>query len=225
MKLLELYCGSKSISKVAESMGIQTFTSDVNKRFKPDYLVSIFNFDINTIPFNPDIIWASPPCECFSVASIWRHWNKDGTPKSIFLKQSLIMIKITLDIIKTLQPRYWFIENPRGMLRKQSMMSEFMRHTVSYCQYEDNRMKPTDIWTNNHNWKPKVMCKPGASCHDPKGTHKLDNRYRRAVIPELLCKEILESCTNNICPGQESAPNNISVDRQLKLSFSLPGQI
>jgi len=30
----------------------------------------------------PDVIWASPPCECFSVASIGHHWNADGTPKT-----------------------------------------------------------------------------------------------------------------------------------------------
>ncbi len=194
MKLLELFCGSKSISKVAESMGMETFTSDVNKRFKPDYLVNVFNFDIDRIPFKPYIVWASPDCSCFSVASAGHHWYKDGSPKTIFAVQALKMIAITINIIEILQPNYWFIENPRGMLRKQTMMQDFTRHTVTYCQYGDNRMKPTDIWTNNKIWTPKPMCSNGDPCHESNATNKLNTRYKRAVIPEMLCKEILESC-------------------------------
>ena len=36
---------------------------------------------------------------------------------------------------------------------------EYNRHTITYCQYGDNRMKPTDIWTNNKNWISKKICK------------------------------------------------------------------
>lgn len=28
-------------------------------------------------------------------------------------------------------------------------MRSLPRYTVTYCQYGDNRMKPTDIWTNH----------------------------------------------------------------------------
>ena len=52
---------------------------------------------------------------------------------------------------------FYFIENPRGMLRKQKMMEEFTRYTITYCKYGDDRMKPTDIWTNM-DWKPRPMC-------------------------------------------------------------------
>src|SRR3990167_3554246 len=55
-------------------------------------------------------------------------------------------------------------ENPRGVLRKMPFMKDFIRHTVSYCQYGDNRMKPTDIWTNALFWKPKPICKNGSPC-------------------------------------------------------------
>ena len=47
-----------------------------------DYVTDILQFDFNKLPFHPDIIWASPPCTYFSVASIGKHWNKDNTPKT-----------------------------------------------------------------------------------------------------------------------------------------------
>ena len=39
------------------------------------------------------------------------------------------------------------------------------RYTVTYCQYGDNRMKPTDIWTNHPCPKFKPPCKNGDPCH------------------------------------------------------------
>lgn len=56
-----------------------------------------------------------------------------------------------LEMIKELQPKYWFIENPRGGLRKMRFMQGLPRYTVTYCQYGDTRMKPTDIFTNHPN--------------------------------------------------------------------------
>lgn len=201
IKLLELFCGSKSISKEAEKAGILTFTTDINKRFKPDYIVNIFKFDINKVPFHPDIIWASPPCTCFSVASAWMHWHKSGEPKTIFAEQALKIIQITLDIFNKLKPTYWFLENPRGLLRKQSIMDGLVRHTVSYCKYGDDKCKPTDIWTNNPYWQPKPACKPFSPAHSINSTNKLNTPSQRSVIPTELCSEIIACNKNNILPS------------------------
>ena len=94
----------------------------------------------------------------------------------------------------------WYIENPRGVLRKMGFMEGLHKKTVTYCQYGDNRMKPTDIWTNNKNWKPRPMCKNGMSCHvsAPRGaktgTQGLKNNYERSKLPKELCIEIVKSC-------------------------------
>ena len=75
-----------------------------------------------------------------------------------------------------------------------------IRNTITYCQYGESRMKPTDIWTNNLNWKPRKMCKNGMPCHEsaPRGsqtgTQGLKGNYLRSIVPYELCKEILESC-------------------------------
>ena len=118
MKVLELFAGSRSFSKVAEEFGYETYTSDFNPFDKIDQVCDIFDFDINKIPFKPDVIWASPPCTYFSVASIGHHWNKDHTPKTFEAVKGVKIVQKTLDIINELSPKYYYIENPRGKLRK-----------------------------------------------------------------------------------------------------------
>jgi site-specific DNA-cytosine methylase len=82
MKVLELFAGSRSIGKAAEKLGMQVYSSDINNFENIDYVTDILKFDCSKVPFVPDILWASPPCTFFSVASIGKHWNKDNTPKT-----------------------------------------------------------------------------------------------------------------------------------------------
>ena len=202
MKVLELFAGSRSFSKVAEELGHKTYTTDIKPFDKIDQVCDIFNFNLSKMEKKfgyPDIIWASPPCTYFSVASIGHHWNKDHTPKTEQAKLGVKIVQKTLDIINFLKPDYFFIENPRGKLRKLDVVKDILRATVTYCQYGDNRMKPTDIWTNNTNWKPRKICKNGMPCHEsaPRGsqtgTQGLKGNYERSIVPYELCKEILES--------------------------------
>lgn len=202
MKLLELFCGTKSITKVFKSYGVDTFTLDFQEQFDPDICDDILNItarDILDRFGKPDAIWASPPCTAFSVASIGHHWTggkQAYIPKTEFAKLSKEIVIRTISLIKELNPTYWFIENPRGVLRKMPFMQELTRHTVTYCQYGDTRMKPTDIWTNHPNPKFKPMCHNGDSCHisAPRGamtgTQGLSGARDRSVIPPELCEHI-----------------------------------
>ena len=205
MKILELFAGSRSIGKEAEKLNFNVFSSDINNFDKIDYVVNILEFNYKKVPFNPDVIWASPPCTGFSVAALGHHWTGGKNayiPKTDTAKLGIELAKKTIEIINYYKPKYFFIENPRGLLRKMDFMDNFIRHTVTYCQYGDNRMKPTDIWTNSNIWTPRKPCKNGDSCHisaprgSRTGTQGLKGAYERSKIPELLCKEILESCIN-----------------------------
>ena len=208
VKVLELFAGSRSIGKAAESLGYEVYSSDLNDFEGIDYPIDILEFDTSKVPFKPDIIWASPPCTYFSVASIGKHWNKDHTPKT---EQAVFGVKVvnkTIQIIKELNPKYWYIENPRGKLRKLDFMQPIPRTTVWYCTYGDKRAKPTDIWTNNLRsvfnpvgWQPRPECFNGnKNCHHESaprgsrtGTQGLKGNYERSKIPNELCLEILKA--------------------------------
>ena len=208
MKVLELFAGSRSIGKAAELLGYEVYSSDINDFEGIDYPIDILDFDTTKVPFKPDIIWASPPCTYFSVASIGKHWNKDHTPKT---EQAVFGVKVvnkTIQIIKELNPKYWYIENPRGKLRKLDFMQPLPRTTVWYCTYGDKRAKPTDIWTNNlrsvfnpNGWQPRPECFNGnKNCHHESaprgsrtGTQGLKGNYERSKIPNELCLEILKA--------------------------------
>lgn len=207
MKVLELFAGSRSIGKVCDELGHEVFSSDWTEFEGIDYVTDINKFDINKVPFVPDVIWASPPCTTFSVASIGKHWDMNRRPKTQDAIMGLQILKKTMEIIqmyKHYNPNLiWYIENPRGMMRKVNEWNfiKHVRHTVTYCQYGDTRMKPTDIWTNNYNWSPRPACKNGMSCHvsaprgSRTGTQGLKGAYVRSQIPKELCTEIINSTT------------------------------
>ena len=138
MNVLELFAGSRSIGKAAESLGYNVFSSDINEFEGIDYAVDILEFDINKVPFKPDIIWASPPCTTYSIAAISHH-RPHNKSLSDFAIKSDRMVQKTLSIIQELQPNKWYIENPRGLLRKQKFMMGLPRTTVWYCKYGDTR--------------------------------------------------------------------------------------
>ncbi len=167
MKLLELFAGSRSIGKVADSQGHESFSSDIEPFEGIDYVANILEFDLSKVPWVPDMVWGSSPCTAFSVASIGKHWTGGKgayIPKSDDARLGIQLAQKTIEIIdhfKQLNPNLvWYMENPRGVLRQMPFMKELpIRHTICYCQYYDSRMKPTDIFTNNNMWIPRPMCR------------------------------------------------------------------
>jgi len=212
MKTLELFAGSCSFSKVAKKKDNCTFTTDNVQYGNIDYVVDILNFDYKKVPYIPDIIWASPPCTGFSVAAIGHHWTGGKNayiPKTETAKLGIRLVRKTLEIIKHYQSKnpnlIYYIENPRGVLRKLGLLDSVPVHnTITYCQYGDTRMKPTDVWTNDKAWIPKPMCKNGDSCHvsaprgSKTGTQGLKGAYERSKIPEKLFDEILSNSSLEI---------------------------
>jgi hypothetical protein len=204
MNVLELFAGSRSIGKVGDEMGINVFSVDWEKYEDIDLCIDVAKLTKEDIPFTPDVIWASPDCTTYTIAAISTHRN-NTEPKSEYAKKCDITNQHFISLIKEwleINPNMvFFIENPRGMLRKMPWMQEFKRHTVWYCTYGDERAKPTDIWTNSDTWIPRPVCHNGnKECHhapaprgSKTGTQGRKGSYERSKIPEELCREVLLS--------------------------------
>lgn len=200
LQTIEVFAGTRSFSKVARELGHQTFTTDYEEIDGQDLVADIKELGAKDFPYQPDILWASPPCEGFSVASIGHNWtggHRAYIPKSDTARRSIELLQHTVRLIEELKPTYYFIENPRGLLRKLDLVpKDAIRHTVTYCQYGDTRMKPTDIWTNADWWTPRAMCKNGDKCHiaaprgSKTGTQGIEGYKDRSRIPPELFEEI-----------------------------------
>lgn len=208
MKVLELFAGTRSISRAFEARGHEVFSVEWDKRF-PDIdlyqdILSLTAGDVVEMFGRPDVIWASPDCATYSIAAISHHRRREDhgnlAPVSGYARFCDRVNQHMLCIMLTLLPRFWFIENPRGGMRKMDFMDGLPRYTVTYCQYGDSRMKPTDIWTNHPAPGFKPMCRRGDPCHtaaprgSKTGTQGLKGAAERARIPPLLCEHIVRIC-------------------------------
>lgn len=221
MKVLELFSGTQSISKAFRAHGHKTVCVEYNEFFTGEpYNLNQITKDVMDVSAEeiveqlggkPDIIWASPTCTTHSIAAISKHRTRldNGVlvAKSEKAKVHDLYLEKMLQLIGELQPKYYFVENPRGGMRKSALMQDMNdrgRYTVTYCQYGDTRMKPTDIWTNYPNPQFKPMCKNGDPCHEsaPRGsktgTQGLKGNLERSIIPEELCEYIVELCEKDI---------------------------
>lgn len=205
MDIIELFAGSRSFGSEAEKLGHNVFSVDWIKYNKIDLIIDIEKLQKEQIPFIPNIVWASPDCATYSIAACSIHRNNSIEPKTDYAKKSDRVNKHFIKLIKEwllINPNMvFFIENPRGMMRKMPFIQEFTRHTVWYCQYGDDRAKPTDIWTNSKTWIPRPVCFNGnKNCHhtpaprgSKTGTQGRKNSYYRSKIPAELCVEIIQS--------------------------------
>ena len=206
IKVLELFAGTRSIGKSFEKRGHEVFSVEWDKNFEN---INLYD-DVNNLTSEriielfgkPDIIWASPDCRTYSIAAISHHRKKETSgnlaPVSDYAKFCDNTNKHVLKLIRELKPKYYFIENPRGGLRKMNFMKGIPRYTVSYCQYGDKRQKLTDIFTNHPSPNFKPPCKNGDPCHEaaPRGsktgTQGIRSMKQRAIIPRELCEYIVK---------------------------------
>lgn len=199
IKVLELFSGTGSFSKIAREMEFETFTIDNNKSCNPDLCEDILKLDISKIPFKPDFIWTSPPCIDYS------HAKRTGVS---FIEHSNMLVIKTLSLIIALKPKYWIIENPQtGTLKFQYFMKDLPFTDVSYCRYGKTFRKQTRLW-NNFEFKGK-LCNCKKKHKDSCGNGRKEwsennfNSYEKGSIPTELAREILEELTQKIKGDEE----------------------
>ena len=172
---LDLFSGLEGASAGFKERGHKVITVDNDPRFKPTLVADILALRAEELeaygPF--DFVWASPPCNHFSIMTVSKCWTPEGEPKEC-AKAALELVRRTLALIVDLRPRAWLLENPVGMLRAQRFMRAYERRTVTYCQYGFKYRKATDLWGGfPPNLRLKRPCKNGAACHvaNPRDAH------------------------------------------------------
>ena len=106
-RLLELFCGAKSVGRAFEAAGWEVVVS----KFEPTILCDIRSWDYTTFPGHFDMVWASPVCTEYSRALTTRPRLLEGDA----------LVLSALEIIAHFDPLMWVIENPAiGLLKTRS---------------------------------------------------------------------------------------------------------
>lgn len=193
MNILVLFDGAGCVSNTARKLGHNVFSSDILSGDHITYVTDILDFDKSKVPFNIDFIWASPPCETWSICTATgggnRYWvsvkdkNKviDITERVVFDetkrfqrcpnkaigKRELhtMLLEKTVELIRYYNPPVWVIENPAtGYMRHYlKRLINFYDNKTTYCQYGLTYRKETSLFSNII--LNLKHCKKGDPCH------------------------------------------------------------
>ena len=210
MRVLDLFSGLGGWSQAFRDRGHEVVRIELDTRHEADFHWDINSVDPEDLAFMEwDIVLASPPCECFSVASIGHHWtggHRAYEPKTERGLEALKLAAHTFDLVPKVGAKAWIIENPRGLMRKMLFAQPLQRVTVWFCRYGDEAAKPTDLWLGGaaqgfmfqpecHNGNPDHQAAPRGS---KTGTQGKKGAARRAVIPYELSLSMCEQMENSL---------------------------
>ena len=150
-KLLEVCCGTKSISKIFAANGWSCTTVDIDKKFEPDICTDIMDLDLSQFEVGSfTYIHCSPPCQNFSIAHQGVR-DLDGADR---------LAERCFAIISHLGPRWYSVENPAtGLLRTRAYVQGIPFNVASYCKYGFPYRKNTIFFNNIENWNPMTCNK------------------------------------------------------------------
>lgn len=209
LKMLDLFAGLGGWSAPFIERGHEVCRVDWDEKFELEITADITQLKASDLPWKPDVILASPPCETFSIASIGHHWHKDRQPKTEAAALGMELVRATVRLIQELEPKFAIMENPRGMLRKLNLIPA-PRVTVWYCHFGESRAKPTDLWglpfpeldfrgechSQKANHPQDCCCRDhtAAPRGSQTGTQGLGSYAVKSLIPYELASEVEKAC-------------------------------
>lgn len=159
---VDLFSGLGGFSQAMVDRGWRVVRVDNDPKFKPNILADVRDLTADYFPTDVDLLVASPPCECFSVASIHRYWANFVPDRKAL--DAIGLIYFTLFLKDAIAPRFWVLENPRGMLRKVLGKPPV---TTYWASWGEPYYKPTDVWGN---LPPMAWPKPEGWIRAPRGS-------------------------------------------------------
>lgn len=206
MKLLELFSGEGTISQTFKDFGHDAFRVDWSHEVEAELHIDIKELNVQFVIEKcggvPDVIWASPQCTTYSIATHRHRTLQEGLkPKTLTAQnddETNISMWGLIDDLLELGTKYYFVENPRGRMRHMDFIKNRPRYTITYCSYgrKGNAnnytnyyiKKPTDIWTNHPNPQFKIACGKSFEGHqhmNAKYANKRDYLSRGSIPLEL----------------------------------------
>ena len=201
MRLLELFCGTKSVGKIFEEAGYEVVSLDYNPSFDATHTCDILTWNYTTYaPDYFDVIWASPDCTTWSLATGGKYrlkssiygLNNERQDKATIGNNMVLKV---LEILKYFQPNSWFIENPRGLMQYFPPLQEFIdeyggnMNLVYYANYNNwGFPKPTHIWSNLTLWDNETIPTMSPDSYII-NYRKYDGIVRRLYKEYYYCKE------------------------------------
>lgn len=220
---VDLFSGTGSATKYfRESDDWNVVGIDIDPDREEDIEANIFDIKPEHFEEDIDFVWGSPPCKSFSVANIQNNWTVKSErlrlPQSQKAVNGVGMVFHTLRLIESIDPDYWFMENPRGGLRKiigepqhdrrRQLDKELLVKeqkdanypgTVTYCRFGDNVMKPTDLWGEHPESFEYRYCGQGKKCHNSMSRNRKESfQFRnkgsdRWRVPDGLAEAVFEA--------------------------------
>jgi hypothetical protein len=188
-----------------ESDGWRVIRIDYDRNFRhiPNtHILDLMKIDHNTLrrlgANKPDILLMSPPCECFSLMSVYHYWE-NGRPKKQETRDAIALVQRAMLLKDQIQPKYWILENPNGMMKKVlgqpnqytwwgSWYSErdLLMQVLKEHDFSKPPLKPTSLWGlfPDIRWRPKPK----------KGEYQKAPRGAKAGIQNSVLRPEVRSC-------------------------------
>lgn len=149
-----------------------------------------------------DVVLANPNCKSYGPAGHWYHRTKNHEAKTDLAMNNDVWNMHFVQLLKFLNPRFYFIENPRGALRYHCAMSTLPHYDITYASYGGNAYKPSTIFTNHPcpNFKPVMGMKECKKLRDAGKLISLGpypaGGLKRAMAISTMPKELTDHIYN-----------------------------
>ena len=209
--VLELFSGVGEFSATVRKRGGVAYTVDWSEKVDADLHADVGKLTVKDVydlcGGIPDVVWASPQCTTYSIATNKHRTLGEGlVPKTELAKfddaVNVALWKL-IDELLSCGTEYYFVENPRGRMRHMWFVKDRPRYTITYCSYGNKGSasrfadyyvaKPTDIWTNYPDPPFRPICRrPYQHEHITFGKGEKRSCLSRSQMPQPLLDSIVD---------------------------------